>query len=209
MDRLSVRDVLSLKAFMILSANPLQNFSYILRCSRFSAVSIVEYLMKRYYSNPTKLFVEGQSWSCRRQREFNLRCEMVWFALSTKIAGAVFALLQADLFSHLIGIINDKRLCKNVTKNQLQFQVDWSPSLLSLLSTRNGTFNVFIRIRLSNTGTYRLVRFKSVCNLASRVTVFLGLTACFHSGVPSVLQICLYFRVSRSCCLQFRNFTLV
>ena len=125
-----MRDVLSLKAFMILSANPLQNISYILRCSRFGAVSIVEYLMKRYYSNPTKLSVEGQSWSCRRQSEFNLRCEMVWFALSTKIAGTVFALLQADLFSRLIGIINDKRLCKTRDKKSAPIPGGLKPALI-------------------------------------------------------------------------------
>ena len=73
-----MRDVLFLKKIIILSANPLQNLSYILRCSRFGAVSIVEYLMKRYnYSNPTKLSVEGHSCSCRSQRECDLRCEMV------------------------------------------------------------------------------------------------------------------------------------
>ena len=125
-----MRDVLFLKAFIILSANPLQNLSYILRSSRFGAVSIVEYLMKRYYSNPTKLSAEGQSWSCWRQREFNLRCEMVWYALTIKIADAVFALLQADLFSRLIGIINDKRLCKTRDKKSAPISAGLKPVLI-------------------------------------------------------------------------------
>ena len=38
--------------------------------------------------------------------------------------------------------------------------------------------------------------FLNVCNLASRVAVFVGLTACFHSEVPLVLYICLYCQMS-------------
>ena len=202
-----MRDVLFLKAFIILSANPLQNLSYILRCSRFGAASIVECLVKRYYSNPTKLSVEGQSWSCWRQREFNLRCEMVWFALSTKIAGAVFALLQADLFSRLIGIINDKRLCKTRDKKSAPIPGGLNPVLIVDPKRYVQCIhqNKAVEHRYISIGTF----FQSVCNLASRVAVFVGLTVCFHSGVPLVLQICLYFQVSRSCWLQFRNFTLV
>ena len=47
--------------------------------------------------------------------------------ISTKIAGAVFALLKADLFSPLIGTINEKGLCKTHHKNLLQLQLEPRP----------------------------------------------------------------------------------
>ena len=63
----------------------------------------------------------------------------------------------------------------------------------SLLSTLNGPFNVFIRIQLPSNVQVDWYFFLIVCNLASRVAVFVGWSACFQSGVSLVLlQICLH-----------------
>lgn len=46
------------------------------------------------------------------------------------MAGAVFALLQADLFSRLTGIINDKRLCKTLDKKSAPIPGGLKPVLI-------------------------------------------------------------------------------
>ena len=79
-----------------------------------------------------------------------------------------------------------KKVCSNSS---------WNPSILP---TRNGPFNVFIRIQLSNNVQVEwYFFFLMVCKLAPRVAVFVDSNTCFQSGLPVVLlQICLYCQMN-------------
>ena len=101
------------------------------------------------------------------------------------------------LFSRLIGIINDKRLCKTRDKKSAPIPGGLKPVLI--VDPKRYVQCVYQNKAVEHWYISICMLFLNVCNLASRVTVFVGLIACFHSGVALVLQICLYFRVSRSC----------
>ena len=61
----------------------------------------------------------------------------------------------------------------------------------------NGPFNFFITIQLLSNVQVDWYFFLIICNLASRVAVFVGWSACFQSGVSLVLpQICLHCQLS-------------
>ena len=85
--------------------------------------------------------------------------------------------------------MSEKLYAKHVTKNRLQFQLEQRPycrpETVRLMSLSESGSQILYK---SN-----VIFFLDVCNLASRVAVFVGSTACFYSGVPLVLlRICLH-----------------